>query len=257
MPNYYAAMKAGTLSAAKLSLDTNGGCDFIEDAFEETFASPVLNITRWLPDELDGQEHCLGLPPSGPTTCTQMMSSQIQLAAPLPGGGVGGILTLSQTPCLANPAACCNSKGTTCAKWAGAHLVSAGCIQYGVLELEAAFSMPPDAGAFYFTALYVVYGNNDPSWNEIDIGMINNPPNASGTLEFHATVFTASADAPTATQMDALNFAASPIGTSINPTTKISKINNVNAPQRFYNSSFAGACRSCVKCESPRARGCN
>jgi hypothetical protein len=34
--------------------------------------------------------------------------------------------------------------------------------------------MPANAGAFYFTATYVVYGNVDPSWNEIDIGMINN-----------------------------------------------------------------------------------
>jgi hypothetical protein len=60
------------------------------------------------------------------------------------------VLTLSQDPCT-NSYACCNSKRTMCAKWAGAHLVSAGCIQYGVLELEAAFNMPANAGAFYFT----------------------------------------------------------------------------------------------------------
>ncbi len=72
-----------------------------------------------------------------------MMSRQVQLAQTFPasiGGGTGAILTLSQDPCVANPASCCNSKGTTCAFWAGAHLVSAGCIQYGVLEIEAAFS---------------------------------------------------------------------------------------------------------------------
>ena len=54
--DYYSAMRAGTLSLATLGTDTNGGCDFIEDAFEETFSSPVLNFTRWLPEELDGQE---------------------------------------------------------------------------------------------------------------------------------------------------------------------------------------------------------
>ena len=72
------------------------------------------------------------------------MASQVQLAAQLPastGGGIGAILTLSQDPCAANGGtACCNAKGTICAKWAGAHMVSAGCIQYGVLEVEAAFN---------------------------------------------------------------------------------------------------------------------
>jgi hypothetical protein len=89
-------------------------------------------------------------PPAGNTTCTMMMSSQVQLAQNMPpelGGGTGAILTLSQDPCNnpSNPGACCNRKGN-CAYWAGAHLVSAGCIQYGVLELEAAFSMPANAG---------------------------------------------------------------------------------------------------------------
>jgi hypothetical protein len=169
-------MKAKTISLAALGADTNGGCDFIEDAFEETFTSPILNFTRWLPGELDGQEHCVGLPPSGATTCTMMMSQQVQLNQPMPGGGRGAILSLSQSPCYnaANPskplAACCSKSGT-CANWAGAHLVSAGCIQWGVLEIEAAFAMPAVGGAFYFTALYVVYGNLDGAWNEIDVGM--------------------------------------------------------------------------------------
>jgi hypothetical protein len=50
--DYYAQMKAGTINNAALGLNTNGGCDFIEDAFEETFSSTVLNFTRWLPDEV-------------------------------------------------------------------------------------------------------------------------------------------------------------------------------------------------------------
>ena len=154
VPNYYNLMKAGNLNLNVLGADTSGTCDFLEDAFEETFTAPTLNTTRWLASELDGQEHCLGLPPAGNTTCTMMMSSMIKLNAALPanaGGGNGAILTLSQTPCVGN--ACCNAKGTICAKWAGAHLVSAGCIQYGVLEVEAAFNMPANSGAFYFTCV--------------------------------------------------------------------------------------------------------
>ena len=204
----------------------------------------MLNFTRWLPDELDGQEHCVGLPPSGNTTCTMMMTQQVQLNQPMPGGGRGAILSLSQSPCYnaANPsqplAACCSKTGT-CANWAGAHLVSAGCIQWGVLEIEAAFAMPNIGGGFYFTALYVVYGGQDGAWNEIDVGMINNPPDATGDLEFHATVFTANKNSPTLTTMDALNFARSPIGTSINPTTSIRAVNGVPAPQVMYNGTYA------------------
>ena len=200
----------------------------------------MLNFTRWLPDELDGQEHCVGLPPSGNTTCTMMMSKQIKLAAALPGGGTGAVLTLSQAPCNDpnNPTACCNSKraGATCAFWAGAHLVSAGCIQWGVLEIEAAFNMPASSGAFYFTATYVVFGGQDPSWNEIDIGMI---ANVLGDLEFHATVFTAAAATPTMTMMDALNFAANPIGASVSVTSPVNFINTRAIPKVYYNSTFA------------------
>ena len=52
-------------------------------------------------------------------------------------------------------------------------------------------------------------------------------------------MFTANKMLPTLTTMDALNFARSPIGTSINPTTSIKAINGVPAPMVFYNSSFA------------------
>ena len=53
-------------------------------------------------------------------------------------------------------------------------------------------------------------------------------------------MFTADKDAPTATMMDALNFAAQPIGTSASVTSPVSTINGVKAPKVFYNSSFAG-----------------
>lgn len=41
--------------------------------------------------------------------------------------------------------------------------------------------------------------------------------------------------------MDALNFAVSPIGTSINVKTSIKAINGAPAPMRFYNSTFASS----------------
>jgi hypothetical protein len=37
------------------------------------------------------------------------------------------------------PALCSNAA-------CSAHLVSAGCVQFGVIELEAAFNMPPSSG---------------------------------------------------------------------------------------------------------------
>ncbi len=104
--NYYQQMQTGTLNVQSLGLETNGGCDWIEDAFEETFASPILNTTRWIPGELNGQEHCVGLPPSGPTTCTMMSSNNVQLGQTFPdsmGGGVGAVLKLTQSFCQTNP----------------------------------------------------------------------------------------------------------------------------------------------------------
>ena len=236
-PNYYNLMKTGKLSLEQLSMDTSDSCDFIEDAFEETFTSPTLNTTRWIATELDGQEHCIGLPPAGNTTCTMMMGSMVQLNSTLPGGGYGATLTLSQTPCNGGYA-CCNTKRTTCAKWAGAHLVSAGCIQYGVLEVEAAFNMPAAGGAFYFTATYIVNGGTDPAWNELDMGFINN---AVGQLEYHATVFTANYRQPTSTLMDALNFAGAGIGPSLNVNNSINTINGLPTPQVLYNTSFGSS----------------
>ena len=53
-PNYYNLMKAGKLRTEQLSMDTSDSCDFMEDAFEETFTAPTLNTTRWIATELDG-----------------------------------------------------------------------------------------------------------------------------------------------------------------------------------------------------------
>ncbi len=88
--------------------------------------------------------------------------------------------------------------------------------------------------------------------------MINN---ILGQLEFHATVFTADKDTPTMTQMDALNFAQVPIGTSINVNTSIKAINGAPAPARYYNTSFASQFHTYkVRCDAKpggsEARGC-
>jgi len=218
-----------TLNNADLQSATNGNCDFLEGAFEESFTGP-LNVTRWDPSSMSGQDHCVGLAPAGSGPCTAMLPNMVVLNAnfttynaALQGSGL--VMRASQKPCSTvkqnasdgSPSQCCttNSNGQTCAAWAGSHLVSQGCILYGVLELEAAFDLATSrsaitgltSGAFYFTATYLVKaGPNsvsfDPSWNEIDIGMIEGPRG----LEFHATIFTAAPGTPTATTMDALTF---------------------------------------------------
>jgi hypothetical protein len=60
-------------------------------------------------------------------------------------------------------------------------------------------------------------------------------------LEYHATVFTASYLTPTATLMDALNFAQSPIGPSMNVNTSINSINGKTTPKVYYNTTFASS----------------
>jgi hypothetical protein len=139
------AMKAGratnysAMSQAQLAAQTT--CAFLEAGFSEIFAAP--NATRWLPAAMDGLAHCASNGGNN-RTCTMNMASQLQFGA---SGGSGLVMTLSQAPCTASPAACCN--GSTCSHWAGAHLVSAGCIYYGVLEVEASVNMPAGNGGEY------------------------------------------------------------------------------------------------------------
>jgi hypothetical protein len=52
-------------------------------------------------------------------------------------------------------------------------------------------------------------------------------------------VFTANASNPTATLMDALNFAGAGIGTSVNIASPVKAINGVKVPVAFYDSAFA------------------
>jgi hypothetical protein len=175
------AMKAGratnysAMSQAQLAAQTT--CAFLEAGFSEIFAAP--NATRWLPAAMDGLAHCASNGGNN-RTCTMNMASQLQFGA---SGGSGLVMTLSQAPCTASPAACCN--GSTCSHWAGAHLVSAGCIYYGVLEVEASVNMPAGNGGVLFFGAYEVgpTGSLDGSWNEVDMAVIY----GSSDLEYHAT----------------------------------------------------------------------
>jgi beta-glucanase (GH16 family) len=201
-----AAMVAGrntnyaALSVAQLQAQTT--CAFLETGFTETFAAP--NATRWLPSAMNGLAHC---PNNGGNnnTCTMNMASQLQFGAPLPdypGGGSGLVMTLSQAPCAANPAACC--AGRTCSRWAGAHLASAGCVYYGVLEAEASVTMPAGNGGFLFFGTYEVgpAGSADGSWNEVDMAVIY----GAADLEYHATTILSLPSAPQATNTSVAAF---------------------------------------------------
>ena len=198
-----------------------------------------------------GQDHCQGLAPAGPSTCTQMLPQMVMINKTFSTInplilGTGLALRASQQPCSTvkgstSPSQCCS--GATCAAWAGAHLMSNGCVLYGVLELEAAFDMTkPNAagrtsGAFYFTATYMVKSADpsfDPAWNEIDVGMIEG---ARG-LELHLTAFTANDTSPTVTTMDALSFDASG---PINPTATCGLGTPGNAPCGPKNSDGSSA----------------
>ena len=210
------------------SSQSGGQCSYLEGAFEEGFQSSSLNTSRWASlaqttmarpvphGPITRPPHCAAVAatPARPAqvhcpvpgavgaanaaTCTAVIQSQHTLGTPLPnypGGALGLIMTLSQTPCSgvqnsANPCCVCgpaggasavgaaNALGCTggnalyCANWAGAHLSSNGCILYGVLEAEAAISIPLTSGGIGFFGTYMFGGagavggtGTDPSWN--------------------------------------------------------------------------------------------
>jgi hypothetical protein len=107
----------------------------------------------------------------GPSFCTFAEPSLAQFGAALPGGGTGLAMELSQAPCVNTQLCCANG---VCANWAGAHLVSNGCLLYGTVEFEASISgLPVDTnGVFYFGLRITAAGSNPQvAQNEIDIGM--------------------------------------------------------------------------------------
>jgi len=155
------------------------------------------------------QDHCPSAGAVGaasPGTCTYIDPNALKLNADLPGyvtngvQEVGAIASINQDRCYnddgSNVADCCVKQSiknkvtgaiesvSVCASWSGSHLSSQGCIQYGILETEAAFDMPSTGGAIAFFGTYMFGGENpgsvsigttaatqivDPQWNEIDI----------------------------------------------------------------------------------------
>jgi len=118
-------------------------------------------------------------------TCTALMPANLQTGvdlsavgySPMPGAAdqsvLGATMTLTQAACIDslgvnNPACCTVSvnarsglSSTACASWAGSHLASQFCAQYGVVEAEAAFEMPAEGGAYFFFGSFVMGANND------------------------------------------------------------------------------------------------
>ena len=134
----------GATNATALQLSTGFQCNYIEQQFTESFSSPVLNLTKWLPTGSvqppagvkpttfgttnyptpwgpqsfgAGQSHCPAAGAVGaasPSTCTVMDPQGLFPGSALPGGGTGATMTLSQSPCYfangTNNPYCCNSQ---------------------------------------------------------------------------------------------------------------------------------------------------
>ena len=60
-----------------------------------------------------------------------------------------------QTSPILNKATGVITQSLVCSHWSGAHISSQGCIQFGVLETEAAFNMPAAAGGIAFFGTYM------------------------------------------------------------------------------------------------------
>ena len=108
---------------------------------------------------------------TGPSFCTWADPELASFGAPLPGGGTGLALSLSQAPCD-TPGGCCGDG--ECAQWAGGHLTTQKCLHYGTVTFTASLQGLPVAtqGAFYL-GLRVTAPNDDPqlAQNEIDVGL--------------------------------------------------------------------------------------
>jgi hypothetical protein len=102
----------------------------------------------------------------------------LQVNQDLPGlfGQKGLKARLAQEQCKTQQNSCCTR--TKCSNWAGSHLVSNSCFQFGVFEWEALINLSSDNDSRFFWALYVMRDSNmddDTTWNEIDVGFGNGP----------------------------------------------------------------------------------
>jgi hypothetical protein len=108
---------------------------------------------------------------TGPSFCTWADPQLAQFGAPLPGGGTGLAMPLSQAPCDTE-GACCGSG--ECANWAGAHLTTAKCLLYGTFSFTATLQgLPPATQGAFYVGLRVTAASNaaDAAQNEIDVGL--------------------------------------------------------------------------------------
>lgn len=192
-------VNAFSLTSSQLTALTDGQCAYMEGQFEDGFQRTALNTSRWV-TPVAGQAHCPtpgAVGAANANTCTMMLPALLRPGIVLPnyptGFAAGLNMTLSQGPCTGNTCCATAAGGLPCANWAGARLQSRGCVQFGVLEFEASFNLPPASGAVFFAGTYILGCANssvgcDPSWNEVDMTVYAAGPSTGGN-EYHASTF--------------------------------------------------------------------
>ena len=161
-------LRSGCDAAPSLPLPAECAAGLFDSPVSTTFSSEQPGLwyqeSGYLNDKSDKCQ-------SGPSFCTYADPQMAQFGAPLPGGGTGLAMPLSQAPCAAK-GACCGSG--ECANWAGAHLTTARCLHYGSFSFTATLQGLPAAtqGAFY-VGLRVTAATTaaDAAQNEIDVGL--------------------------------------------------------------------------------------
>ncbi|EAS06315.2 glycoside hydrolase family 16 protein (macronuclear) [Tetrahymena thermophila SB210] len=160
---------------------------YIETDFIEDLTKPALNSTRWM-DYSTAQPFQFDQDSKRWTTHNP---AYLQLGVSLPNNpdnAKGMSLRLSQSFCTEPGNKCCF--GSKCSNWAGVHLESNSCFQYGVFKIRASFKLSNQNDALFFFGIYVESGSNMDSssvWNEIDIGYGNGPSFNSQTQFLPAT----------------------------------------------------------------------
>jgi hypothetical protein len=143
---------------------------------------------------------------------------------------------------------------SVCSSWSGAHLSSQGCVQYGILETEAAFQMPPTGGALAFFGTYILGSFNpdgtamtdtaltattpDDEWNEIDQAFSN----TTGVPTFGTALFISSQPYNLSTSTKNVGFGA----------TQPSGLFSDHTP----TSGVAGGCSTAKQCTTDNPASC-
>ncbi|KAL4449730.1 hypothetical protein ABPG74_008103 [Tetrahymena malaccensis] len=160
---------------------------YIETDYIEDLTKSALNSTRWMdystpqPFQFDQDSK----------RWTTHNPQYLQLGVSLPNNpdnAKGMSLRLSQQYCTDAGSKCCFS--SKCSNWAGVHLESNSCYQFGVFNIRASFKLSNQNDALFFFGIYVESGSNMDSstvWNEIDIGYGNGPSYNSQTSFLPAT----------------------------------------------------------------------